>query len=66
MVYALAPGSKTIEATSTPAEIATLVRLVKPNEAMSLAPLGTVAGVQFNGSFQSLLGGFLFQVALPA
>jgi len=34
--------------------------------ATSKGPFGTVFGVQLRGSFQSLLTGLRFQVALPA
>jgi len=37
-----------------------------PKDATSLAPFGTVAGVQLAVVFQSLLVGVRFQVALPA
>ena len=40
--------------------------LVAPSVATSVGPLGTVAGVQFAGLVQMLVGGLRFQVALPA
>src|SRR5690242_16113790 len=52
--------------TSVSKEIATSVTLETPKVAMSLAPLGTVSGVQFVAVFQSLVAGLRSQVALPA
>src|SRR5689334_22430166 len=67
MLKLLASGLKTIDATSV--ELAardTFVVFEAAKVAMSLGPLGTVAGVQFAAVPQSLLVGLRFQVALPA
>jgi hypothetical protein len=53
-------------ARSTSLEIETLVVFEGPKVAVSVMPLGTVAGVQLLAVFQSLDAGFNFQVALPA
>src|SRR5215813_2004879 len=45
----------------------TIVVIVEgPMVAISSGPLGTVAGTQFSGVYQSSLTGLLLQVALPA
>jgi hypothetical protein len=63
----LAPGSKTMDATSVElAERERFVVLEVAKVAMSLGPFGTVAGVQFAAVFQSPVLGLTFQVALPA
>jgi hypothetical protein len=66
IVKAAAPEPKTILFTSMPAEIERFVRLEEAKVAISLGPLGTVAGVQFAAVFQRPLAGLAFQVALPA
>ena len=67
MLKLLAPGLKTIDDTSTGlAEKVRAVVFERPKVAVSLGPLGTVAGVQFAAVFQSLLIGLALQVALPA
>ena len=65
MVNALAPGLKMISERSTySTEMSVTVETSKV--AISEEPLGTVAGVQFEAVYQSLLVGLRFHVALPA
>ena len=66
MVNALAPALKTMPFTSVLAERKTLVVLEVANDAVSVAPLGTVCGIQFAAWFQSLVAGLVFHVALLA
>ena len=62
----LVPELKITLFTSMSAVTETLVMLEVANVAVSAKPLGTVAGVQLLAMFQLLLGGAVFQVALPA
>jgi hypothetical protein len=55
-----------IPLTSTLLEIETAVLLELAKLAVSDAPFGTVAGLQLDAVFQSLVVGLVFQVALPA
>ena len=63
---ALAPGLNTTLLTCVVAEMETEVILEISNVAVSEGPLGTVAGVQLAGLFQSLSTGLAFHVALSA
>jgi len=65
-VNGLAPALNTIPFTSVSAAKNTLLILENANVAVSAAPLGTVAGVQFAAVFHVPEPGFAFQVALPA
>src|SRR5438552_2744440 len=65
-VNGLAPALNTIPFTSVSAAKNTLLLLENANVAMSAAPLGIVAGVQFAAAFQFPELGFALQVALPA
>src|SRR5215471_13800160 len=63
----LPPGLNTIDATSVKlAESDTSAVMETPNVAVSVGPLGTVAGTQLVAVFQSPLMGLALQVALPA
>jgi hypothetical protein len=66
IVNALAPALNTMPFTSVKAEMETPVLLEEANVAVSVGPLGTVAGVQLPAVFQSPVVGLAFQVALPA
>ena len=68
IVNALAPALKTMPLTSIEDDNRppTSVILETPNVAVSAGPLGTVLGVQFVASNQSVLVGLRFHVALPA
>jgi hypothetical protein len=66
ILNALAPGLNTMLFTCVLAEIETPVVLEDANVAVSEGPLGMVGGVQFAAWFQSLVGGLVFHVALPA
>lgn len=66
MVNALAPELNTMLLSSTAAEKERPVMLERANVAISVGPLGTVAGVQFAAVPQSPVTGSRFQVALPA
>ena len=61
-----APAAKTRLATVSSAASETPVVLEEEKVAISDAPFGTRAGVQFAGVFQSLVAGAALQVALPA
>src|SRR5436190_1788962 len=65
-VNGLAPALNTIPFTSVSAAKNTFLMLENANVAVSAAPLGTVAGVQFAAVFHVPEPGFAFQVALPA
>src|SRR5438552_510814 len=67
MLNLLAPGLKTIAATSVvSAENVRSVILELAKVATSAGPFGTVSGVQFTAVFQSPFVGLRFQVALSA
>ena len=66
IVNALAPGLKTMLLTSVSAETDTAELFETSNVAVSVLPLGTVAGIQLAAVFQSPVVGLRFQVALPA
>jgi len=66
MVYSLAFGLKTSLSTIVEADSDSWVICETSKVAASSSPLGTVAGVQLAGVFQSSLVGLRFQVALPA
>ena len=66
IVKALALGWNIRALTSAGAERRMLIWLEDAKVAVSLGPLGTVAGVQFVAVFQLLLCGLRVQVALPA
>jgi hypothetical protein len=66
IVYTPAPALKVMVLTSTSAESETSTMLEAPNVAISVAPFGTVAGVQLAAVFQSPVVGLRFQVALSA
>src|SRR5262245_49128233 len=67
ILKALAPGLKTIAATSVEAaERVTPVVFERLKVATSAGPSGTVGGVQFAAVFQSPLVGLRLQVALSA
>src|SRR6476619_4894110 len=65
-VNELAPALNTIPFTSVSAAKDTFLVLENANVAMSAAPLGIVAGVQFAAVFHVPEFGLAFQVALPA
>ena len=65
-VNGLAPALNTIPFTSVSAEKNTFFVAENANVAVSVAPLGIVAGVQFAAVFHVPEPGFVFQVALPA
>src|SRR5207248_9624175 len=65
-VNGLAPALNTIPFTSVSATKNTCLTLENANVAVSAAPLGIVAGVQFAAAFHVPEPGFAFQVALPA
>src|SRR5205823_8631713 len=65
-VNGLAPALNTIPFTSVSAAKNTCLILENANVAVSAAPLGIVAGVQFAAVFQFPELGFALQVALPA
>jgi hypothetical protein len=65
MTYAVVPTPKCSSETVTDADSPTLIAFEKSNVATSLAPFGTVTGVQFDGTFQSPVA-FTFHVALAA
>jgi len=65
-VNGFAPALNTIPFTSVSAARNTRVILENANVAVSAAPLGIVAGVQFAAAFHFPEPGFALQVALPA
>jgi hypothetical protein len=65
-VNGLAPALNTIPFTSVSAEKNTFFVPENANVAVSAAPFGIVAGVQFAAVFHVPEPGFAFQVALPA
>jgi hypothetical protein len=66
MVNGLAPAPNTVLVTSTVLERERPFVFESANVAVSADPLGTVAGDQLAGVFQSPLVGLRFQVALSA